>query len=137
MAGDVYTEWKMLEDGDFWTALHHARIPRRDTGRAMSDENLKFVLDGYGRFNAGEKVPELWFFTADTEFHAARKDPDSAIHRGLEAVRRQHARRVDAYPDLTVEPLEARGMGTRSFSGFALGPMAREAESRWRWSSRT
>ncbi|HEY6637324.1 MAG TPA: nuclear transport factor 2 family protein [Solirubrobacterales bacterium] len=82
----------------------------------MSEEgNVKFVLDGYARFNAGEKVPELWFFTPDTEFHAAREDPDSAIHRGIDAVRRQYARWVDAYPDLTVEPLEAKGFGDKVF----------------------
>ena len=69
----------------------------------MSEENVKFVLDGYARFNAGEKVPELWFFSPDAEFHAAREDPDSAVHRGLDAVRAQYARWVDAYPDLTVE----------------------------------
>ena len=81
----------------------------------MSEENVKFVLDGYARFNAGEKVPELWFFTPDAEFHAAREDPDSAIHRGLDAVAAQYARWVEAYPDLTVEPLEARGKGDKVF----------------------
>jgi hypothetical protein len=37
----------------------------------MSEKNVKFVLDGYARFNAGEKVPELWFFTLDAEYQAA------------------------------------------------------------------
>jgi hypothetical protein len=23
-AGEIYTEWKLLEDDDFWTAAHHA-----------------------------------------------------------------------------------------------------------------
>ena len=81
----------------------------------MSQENVKFVLDGYARFNAGEKVPELWFFTPDAEFHAAREDPDSAVHRGLEAVRAQYARWVDAYPDLTVDPVEAKDAGDSVF----------------------
>jgi ketosteroid isomerase-like protein len=81
----------------------------------MSEENVRFVLDGYARFNAGEKVPELWFFTPDAEFHAAREDPDSAVHRGLDAVRRQYARWVDAYPDLTVEPLEAKDADDKVF----------------------
>ncbi len=81
----------------------------------MSDENLRFVLDGYARFNAGEKVAELWFFTPDAEYHAAREDPDAAVHRGIDAVRRQYARWVDAYPDLTVEPLEAKGNGDKVF----------------------
>jgi ketosteroid isomerase-like protein len=81
----------------------------------MSQENVKFVLDGYARFNAGEKVADLWFFTPDAEYHAAREDPDSAIHRGIDAVRRQFARWVDAYPDLTLEPLEAKGRGDNVF----------------------
>jgi ketosteroid isomerase-like protein len=87
----------------------------RDTARAMSEENVKFVLDGYARFNAGEKVAGLWFFTPDAEYHAAREDPDSAIHLGIDEVRRQYARWVDAYPDLTVEPLEAKGSGDNVF----------------------
>jgi hypothetical protein len=33
----------------------------------MSEENVKFVLDGYARFNAGEREAELWFFTPDAE----------------------------------------------------------------------
>jgi ketosteroid isomerase-like protein len=77
--------------------------------------NVEFVLDGYARFNAGERVPELWFFTPDAEYHAAREDPDSAIHRGLDAVRRQYARWVESYPDLTVTPLEAKGNGDKVF----------------------
>jgi len=81
----------------------------------MSEENVKFVLDGYERFNAGERKAELWFFTPDAEFHAAREDPDSAVHRGIDAVRAQYARWVAAYPDLTVEPLEARDAGEKVF----------------------
>ena len=100
----------------------------------MPEENVKFALDGYARFNAGEKVAELWFFTPDAEYHVAREDPDSAIHRGIDAVRGQLARWVEAYPDLTVEPLEAKGNGTRSSSGCVSAATEREAGSRWRWS---
>jgi len=75
----------------------------------MSRDNVQFVLDSYARFNAGEKEPGLWFFSEDAEYHAAREDPDAAVHRGIEAVRRQFASWFDAYPDLRVEPLEARG----------------------------
>jgi ketosteroid isomerase-like protein len=102
----------------------------RDTGR-MPDEgvearNVEFVLDGYARFNAGEKEAGLWFFTPDAEYHVAREDPDSAVHRGIDAVRQQFARWVDTYPDLTVEPLEARASGDTvflwvRFSGHGAG----------------
>jgi ketosteroid isomerase-like protein len=74
----------------------------------VTDADLDFVLDGYRRFNEGERVPELWFWHEDAEYHVAREDPDSAIHRGIESVRRQFASWVEAYPDLTVEPLDAR-----------------------------
>ena len=73
--------------------------------------NLRFVLDGYARFNAGEREPGLWFFTPDAEYHAAREDPDSAIHRGFDALTRHFASWVQAYPDLKIEPVEARANG--------------------------
>jgi ketosteroid isomerase-like protein len=81
----------------------------------VEERNVSLVLDGYARLNAGEKVPELWFFTPDAEYHVAREDPDSAIHRGLDAVRRQYAAWDESYPDLTVEPLEAKGTGDKVF----------------------
>ena len=81
----------------------------------MSAENVKFVLDGYARFNAGEREAGLWFFTPDAEYQVAREDPDAAIHRGIDAVRGQFARWVEAYPDLIVEPLEARESGDKVF----------------------
>ena len=81
----------------------------------MWEENVRFVLDGYARFNAGDKEAGLWFFTPDAEYHVAREDPDSAVHRGIDAVRRQFARWVEAYPDLTVEPLDAKGSGDMVF----------------------
>ena len=81
----------------------------------VAEENVKFVVDGYARFNAGESVPGLWFFSPDAEYLAAREDPDSAIHRGIDAVRRHFARWFESYPDLTVEPVEARGSGDKVF----------------------
>jgi uncharacterized protein len=81
----------------------------------VSQSNVEIVLDGYARFNAGEQIPELWFWHPDAEYHAAREDPDSAVHRGIDAIRRQFASWLDAYPDLTVEPVEARGQGDKVF----------------------
>ncbi len=57
----------------------------------MSRDNVQFVLDGYRRFNDGETRPELWFWHEDAEFHASRDDPDTAIHRGLDAIRARFA----------------------------------------------
>jgi uncharacterized protein len=81
----------------------------------MSQENVEIVLNRYARYNAGERRPDLGFWHEDAEYHAAREDPDSATHRGIAAVRRQFERWQEAYPDLTVEPLEAKGSGDRVF----------------------
>jgi ketosteroid isomerase-like protein len=81
----------------------------------MSQESLDFVLGAYARFNAGERTPELWFWHADAEYQTAREDPDSATHRGIEAIRKQFASWIEAYPDLQVEPLDARANHDRVF----------------------
>jgi ketosteroid isomerase-like protein len=81
----------------------------------MSQENVEFVLDGYARFNAGDRIAGLWFYSPDAEYHAESEDPDSAVHRGFDAVKAQLARWVDAYPDLTVEPLEAKDADDKVF----------------------
>ena len=85
----------------------------------VAEANVKFVVDGYARFNAGESVPGLWFFSPDAEYLAAREDPDSAEHsydlRVNHPVRRHFARWFESYPDLTVEPVEARGSGDKVF----------------------
>jgi uncharacterized protein len=87
----------------------------RDTGWAMSQENIDFLRDGYARFNAGERTAELWFWHPNAEYHAAREDPDSAVHRGIDAIRKQFASWVEAYPDLKIEILEAEGSGDQVF----------------------
>ena len=81
----------------------------------MSQENIDFLREGYARFNAGEKTAELWFWQPDAEYHAARDDPDSAVHLGIDAIRKQFASWVDAYPDLRIEILEARESGEQVF----------------------
>jgi ketosteroid isomerase-like protein len=81
----------------------------------VSQANVDFVLDGYARFNAGERRPELWFWHPDAEYHVSQTDPDAAIHRGIDAIRSQFASWVEAYPDLKVEPLEAKGNGDQVF----------------------
>ena len=68
-------------------------MPQED----IEERNVKFVLDGYA------------------EYRAAREDPDSAIHRGIDAITRQFQGWLDAYPDLTVEPLEAKASGDQVF----------------------
>ena len=97
----------------------------------VEEQNVKAALDGYARFNAGERRAELWFYTPDAEYHIGREDPDSAVHRGIDAVRRQLARWVEAYPDLAVEPLEAKGSGDMVFLWVGSVVMERGAGHRW------
>lgn len=83
----------------------------------MPQENVDFVLDSYPRFNAGERlatlVPQFWH--ADGEYHVAREDPDSAVHRGIDAIRMQMESWIDAYPDLKIEPVEGKANGDQVF----------------------
>ena len=72
------------------------------------------MLDGYARFNAGSDGRSCGS-TPRTPNTRASEDPDSAIHRGIDAVRQQVGRWVETYPDLTVEPLEAGGSGDKVF----------------------
>ena len=41
----------------------------------MSQENVDFVLNGYARANAGERVPQLDFWHEDAEYHTAPRGP--------------------------------------------------------------
>jgi ketosteroid isomerase-like protein len=82
----------------------------------MSQENVERVLAAYARFNAGDKEPSLDDWHEEGEYVASSDDPDSDTHRGIEAVRRQVARWVEAYPDLRVEPLETRSNGDKVYA---------------------
>ena len=88
----------------------------------MSQENVDFVLGAYARFNAGERTPELWFWHPDAEYQVAREDPHSSTHQGIEAIRKQFDRWIEAYPDLRVEPLETKAIEDTS---VALGLFCR------------
>src|SRR5256885_43630 len=80
-----------------WRDLMHAPdIPERVRGAA-----------------AVRAILEQW--DAAGEYHASQDDPDSAVHRGIDAVRRQFATWHEAYPDLRVEPLETRAHGDKVF----------------------
>jgi ketosteroid isomerase-like protein len=82
----------------------------------MSAQNVGRVIEGYERYNAGERAPELWFWHEDAEYHASSTDPDSAVHRGIDAIRRQFETWEQAYPDLRVEPLEVKDAGDHVFT---------------------
>ena len=89
----------------------------------MSQANLEdFLRRGYARFNASEREPpdeeefaSLDIYHPDSVYVNDANDPDPGIHRGIEAVRQQIRRWVEAYPDLRVEPLEIQTSGDRAF----------------------
>lgn len=94
--------------------------------RLVSQKNVDFVLDAYARYNAGERTPTLWFFHENAEYHTIRAAPDTAVHRGLDAIIAQYERWEEAYPDLQVRPLEAKDAGHKvflwvQFSGHGAG----------------
>jgi ketosteroid isomerase-like protein len=91
------------------------RRPRelRDTDLPMASENEELVRFGYDWFNREREPPPTWL--ADGEFINSRADPDHAVHRGLEAIRKQNQDWFDAYPDLRVEPVEIKSNGDRVF----------------------
>jgi ketosteroid isomerase-like protein len=74
-----------------------------------------FVRSGYAAFNRGMRVPSLDVWHADGVYVNSSEDPDPDTHRGIDAVRKQYARWVEAYPDLRVEPLEIMTNGDRAF----------------------
>ena len=88
---------------------------RRHGEEAGSQENVERTLEGYARFNAGEREPSLEHWHEDAEYVVSSEDPDCDTHRGIEAIRGQFARWVEAYPDLRVEPLEAAGSHDKVF----------------------
>ena len=89
----------------------------------MPEESLEeFIRRGYARFNQAEREPvdeqelaslDIWH--PDGVYVNSASDPDPATHRGIEAVRRQIGRWVEAYPDLRVEPLEIHINGDQAF----------------------
>jgi ketosteroid isomerase-like protein len=89
----------------------------------MSQEKLEdFIRHAYARFNQGEREPPdeeafatLDFWHPDGVYVNDANDPDPGIHEGIDAVRRQVGRWVEAYPDLQVDPLEIQTKGDLAF----------------------
>jgi ketosteroid isomerase-like protein len=89
----------------------------------MAPESVEeFIRRGYARFNQAERDPvdeeelaslDIWH--PDGVFVNSANDPDPATHQGIEAVRKQVGRWIEAYPDLQVEPLEIKVNGDRAF----------------------
>ena|ERR1700726_730179 len=83
----------------------------------VSQEKVAVVLSGYARFNAGEPIAPLVpeYYHGDAEYHVAREDPDSAVHRGVAAITKQMESWIEAYPDLKLEALDSKANGDQVF----------------------
>jgi ketosteroid isomerase-like protein len=99
-------------------------------------QNVRIVREGFAAFNADEgglesrlkMLPEKMakWLQPDVEYHTDARDPDTAVHRGRDAVTRHLANWIEAYPDLKLEPLEAKANGEKvfvwlRFSGHGAG----------------
>ena len=83
---------------------------------AMSKDVVETVLDGYARYNRGDGEPSLDHWHEDAEYVSAPEDPDSAMHRGIDSIRRLFASWREAFPDLRVEVHEAKANGNHVFA---------------------
>jgi ketosteroid isomerase-like protein len=79
----------------------------------MSDpgqQNVETILAAFEWGNRERKLPRQWWHD-DGEYVNSREDPDHATHRGVKAIEKLFASWIEAYPDIQVHPLEARGNG--------------------------
>ena len=83
----------------------------------MPQAVIDFVVEGYRRYNERDRsLPwpddeNALAWHTDGEYRSAREDPDSEVHRGLDAIRLQFQRWHDAYPDLSVRIVDIRVNG--------------------------
>jgi ketosteroid isomerase-like protein len=85
----------------------------------VSQAVIDFVVEGYRRYNERDRsLPwpddenaRIWH--EDGEYRSAREDPDSEVHRGLEAIRVQFQRWHDTYPDLWVTIVDIQMNGDK------------------------
>jgi ketosteroid isomerase-like protein len=55
------------------------------------------------------------YWQPDAEYFTDSRDPDSAIHLGIDAITRHFANWLEAYPDLKTEPVEVNASGYKVF----------------------
>jgi ketosteroid isomerase-like protein len=90
----------------------HQRSSRRDTARAMSQENVEIVRDAAAAFNRGDLDAWLEYSTDDIDFRAAEGAlDDHGPIKGKEALRAFVQDWLDTFDDFRVEPVELIDVG--------------------------
>jgi uncharacterized protein len=77
----------------------------------MSEENVALAYRTYAAFNERDLDAVLRVFDPEVEVHDPPEMPDSAIHRGHEAVMRDWQATFDAFEEFSIEVEECRDLG--------------------------
>lgn len=95
-------------------------ISRKDAyalrASTMSRDIIAVVRAWYAHYNRGDGEPSLDYWHEDAEYRTAPDDPDSAVHRGVDAIRYLFASWREVYPDLRVEVREAKANRNQVFA---------------------
>lgn len=93
---------------------------RSDVFAPMAGSRSRTIVDlvraWCAHYNLGDGKPSLAYWHEDAEYHTAPHDPDSAVHRGIDAISRLFASWREAYPDLRVEVHETKANKNRVFA---------------------
>jgi ketosteroid isomerase-like protein len=81
----------------------------------MSQEDVALAHRTYAAFNRRDLDEVLRVFDPEVEVHDPPEMPDSAIHRGHDAVMRDWQRTFDSFEEFTIEVEECRDLGGELF----------------------
>jgi uncharacterized protein len=97
------------------------RTTRRDTARAMSQENIEVIRKAAEVFNAeGPEAAARRFFAEDVEFHDPPESPSPRVARGREEVGKQFNSFNEAWEKHRTDPKEIRAVGTDKVLLFSV-----------------
>jgi ketosteroid isomerase-like protein len=102
----------------------------RDTGRAMSEENVEAFKRGSAAWSRGDIEAMLIECDTGVEFHAsllASLGGESTVYRGHEEVRAMFRDVHEAFAELQIEVSEVRGLGNRVVATGRLRGRGRES----------
>jgi ketosteroid isomerase-like protein len=79
--------------------------------RGVSQENVQLARETYAAFNRRDLDWVLSTFDPEVEVHDPPEMPDSAVHRGHEAVMRDWQRTFDSFEEFSVEVEQCHDLG--------------------------